>query len=114
MELLTTDEVLELGGTAVRPMDDVVSLEALHPVRPPLWSLERWCEVRDLASDLAITKMEDVDGVPYAPVRVADPEFANVVVAGTGDLEDGPARSCDPSVLAARYAMGFNVGSPAG
>jgi len=61
--------------------------DSLHPPRPPRWSLKRWCEVRDLVSDLAITKMEDVDGVPYAPVGVADPGLANVGVAGTGDLE---------------------------
>src|ERR1039457_247759 len=100
---------IELPRWVTKWRTGLALLEALHPARSPLCSLKGWCEVGDLGPDPAITKMEDIDGVPYAPVGVADPGLGDVVVAGTGDLEDSPAGRCHPPVLAACDPVGLNV-----
>ena len=56
------------------------ALEALHPARAPFCCLKCGGEVCDLAKDLAIAELEEVDRMPYAAVGIADPRLGRVFV----------------------------------
>ena len=46
------------------------ALEAFHPAGPPLRSFQGGREVGHVVEDLSCAEVENVDSVPYAPIRV--------------------------------------------